>query len=233
MHRWTGWWIFVGIVIATVAVFLLYSTLILLQGYGDQKTIPCKVGQCIMTSDGNQKICPPADNPNQVMVPNYKYAQCVDSLTCPTEGVKYAIHADGSALTNTCDKPGCSCSLYKRCPPYVTTVFKQLGSGERISYFQAIDPLYKNKATDEGPFVENPYSPPYIINNDTDQCFLPQSQVTLIYPALKVMDKCYLGIFAEIKSKPYTFACVPDAYVNSSGIFDDTKFYSDYIIPKP
>src|SRR6185437_10456699 len=104
--NWTPFWITVGVIIGIIVLFFGYGLLFMIQGFGDQKTIPCKQGQCIMTADGTKKICPPDSNPNQVMVPNYKFALCIDSLSCPQAGIKYAVHADGSALTGTCDVAG-------------------------------------------------------------------------------------------------------------------------------
>lgn len=189
------------IVIALASIIILGFLLvgmILLQGFADVKTIPCASGQCIMTADGSKKLCP--DKLNGIMLPNYKYSQCVEAMSCPQEGVKYAVNSDGSAITNTCDVRGCACSLYRRCPTYIGTIFRLFGAEKRISYFQVIDP------------IPNAFSPPYILNKNTDQCFLPASQIDLIYPALNVSDKCLRGVFAEVKSKPGVFACITDLH---------------------
>ncbi len=223
------------IILLTILLFvsgLLFTGLILFQGYtSSHKGIrPCSPNQCIMKADGSQKLCPKSIT--ETLIPNYQYTMCVDSMTCPVE--YFAVHGDGSALTERCDVAGCPCSLYRRCPPYILTVFRLFGSEKRTSYFQVIDPLYENPATNpDGPFVSNPFSPPYVLNHSTDYCFISQQQITLIYPFLNSQSNfknpCIRGVFAEIASKPRTYGCVPEAFVNSTtNIFDEKSFFNSY-----
>lgn len=211
-----------------VVASLLYLFMAFIQGYSDIKTIPCAPGECVMTSDGTSKICP--TSPQEIQIPNYKYTICVPPLSCPKEGIKYAVHQDGGALTNSCDVSGCPCSLYRSCPAYVLSVFKSFGSEPRISYFEAMDPLFGDD------HVQNQFSPPYILNQKNDECFLSQQKLLSVYnktflnSADNYKNTCLRGVLAEIASKPKMYGCVPEKFVDPiTNKFDDAEFTRLYI----
>ncbi len=215
-------WRLIALFIVVSAIFIGIS---LLQGYSTNvKNVPCGIGECIMNPEGSEKICPA--NINDIVVPNYRYSQCVPSMGCSVTGggsASYAVHQDGSALTSTCDVPGCPCSIYRRCPPYILSLFRPLGAEDRISYFQVLDTLY--------PKVSNPFSPPYIIDNTTDECFMTLTQIPSIYPSISAGSQCFRGVFAKIASKDNTYGCVTPGskYFNSStNVFNDVEFLADY-----
>lgn len=216
----------VAIITVAVTVYIIMAGI---TGLIRSAKVPCSSGQCIISADGQNRICAASgSNVKTLMTPNDDYPICVDALNCPS-GFPYAFHADGSALTNTCETPGCSCSIFQHCPAYVNVVFRMFGSDERVSFYQVID---SNVSDDK---IQDPYDPPYAINvgRQDERCFVTVSNIDMISDKLVLGDQCAggRGTFAQLSTNTELAACVPTNFVKpGTTIFDVEKYMTNYRI---
>lgn len=218
-----GWQI--GVSIIVLGGFMLAYLLIAgLVGYVNSIKTVCSAGQRAISTDGSRSMTGPA-GPSSIITPTQDYPFCSPRLSCPQEGLKWAVHADGSALTNSCDVPNCPCSAFQHCPAYASTIFRQFGADARISLFQVIDPTVKDKTK-----PQDPYDPPYLLSplERGDRCFLSSTTINSVWPAIQLGQKCLQGTLAAISTTPANYVCAPTQFVNSNNVFDVDAWMNAY-----
>lgn len=194
-------------------------------GYINSIKPVCPAGYRAISVDGSKSLLPGVSG--NIVTPTTDYPICSPQLSCPTEGQKYAFHRDGSALTNSCEEPNCSCTAFQHCPAYASTIFRQFGYDDRISYFQVVDPLAKDPQPPKDPF-----DVPYLLGVATrDTCFLNSSTIHMMWPSISLGQHCLRGTLAKIKTNPSLYVCAPSQYVNSINgdwIFDVDSYMNAY-----
>ncbi len=215
------------IALGVISLFLIgYVIVAGIVGLPKGLRAPCRQGERAMRVDGSE---PRLGKNGELAIPDADFPICAPILSCPTEGPKWAVQPDGSALTNQCavDSPNCQCSIFQHCPAYASTLFRQFGSDERLSFFQIVDPLV---TSDSKP--EDPYDPPYLLQVESkDSCYLNANTIQMVWPALKLGDKCIRGTLGKIKTSPSLFVCAPTQYVELVGgeyIFDVDTYKTAY-----
>jgi hypothetical protein len=210
MTFWTDFGIGLGVILAMFVIFIIIAI-----GIGFAKSIkpPCPDNNRAISVDGSKSVVDRTTD----------YPFCSPIMSCPTEGLMWAVHADGSALTNSCEYAYCSCTAFRHCPAFASTVFRQFGSDERISLFQIIDPLAteKEKPTD-------PYDTPYLLKpGSKDFCFLSPTTIDMLSPPLALGGACIRGTLAKMSTVPSQYVCAPSAYV-SNNIFNVEAYMNVY-----
>lgn len=199
---------------------LLYVFFFLLVGYTKSIRPVCPAGYRAISVDGSRSILPVSET--DLVVPTDDYPTCAPMSSCPTDGQKYAIHLDGSAQTNSCEpnNPGCPCTAFAHCPAYSSTLFRQFGYDDRVSFFQIIDPQAKDLAK-----PQDPYDVPYLqAPGNRDSCYLTASSLNMLWPAVILGGKCIRGTLSKLSTNPSLYVCAPTHYVT-----DDTFDVEGYM----
>lgn len=207
------------------AVLLGYLIIAFITGYLNQLRPVCPRGYRALSVDGSKSRLPATED--DFVVPDQDFPICSPILACPVVGLQYAVQHDGSAMQSICDLPNCPCSVYQHCPAYVSTVFRQFGAEERVSYFQVVDPQVRNKNTPPDPF-----NPPILITpNSNDSCFITEAARQLVWPRLEVGQPCLRGTLAKLSTNTALMACVPTAFIGDDttpGVFNVQKYLDAY-----
>lgn len=218
-------WILFLSLLGIVIGFILYAGFVgFLQS--TSSAVVCPAGYRALSVDGSRSKIPKTSA--DLVVTDSDFPICAPMLSClPLGGLQYAVHRDGSSLTNSCDTPGCACSVYQHCPAFVNVVFREFGSDQRISYFQVIDPT-ANPPPGSGKTVTDPFDPPYtILQGSRDVCFLNPTTYSLLWPPVPLGQPCLRGIMAKLD--PSTYLCAPDAYVDTGTFqFDVERYMANY-----
>ncbi len=189
---------------------ILYLILMFIIGWSNSIRPVCPAGYRAISVSGERSLVP--KNSSSIVTPDADFPECSPVLSCP-EGQKWAVHPDGSALTNSCLEANCPCSAFRHCPAYASTLFRQFGADERISLFQVIDPLVQQKTK-----PHDPYDTPYLLfPGFNDSCFLTPGTINMVWPPIKLGDHCLRGTLGKISTNPSLFVCAPSAYVFSAG----------------
>lgn len=216
----------VGSAIGILIVYLITAGFI---GYFNSLRPVCPKGYRALSVDGSKSIVP--DLNGNLVQTDSDYPVCSPMLACPTNGAKYAVLKDGSALGNACDESNCKCTIFQHCPAYVSTLFRQFGADDRISLFQVVDPMVNTDVK-----IPDPYNPPNILypaNNDS--CFLTASTRPSVWPALALGAPCLRGTLAQLSTNPSMMACVPGGpFITSTPpngipVFDVDAYMRAYI----
>lgn len=220
-----GWEIALVVILVPIAILLLYLIIAAIVGLVNQERPVCPRGYRALSVDGSKSITP--NIRNDIVVPTLDFPVCAPMNSCPPEGEKFAVLKDGSSLQNVCDEPNCRCSIFQHCPAYVSTVFRQYGADDRISYFQVVDPTLRDTKPPNDPF-----NPPIIIEpGSRDSCFITEAMREVVWKPLHVGDSCLRGTLAKLSTNLALLACVPTSYVDSSGVFDVSRYLSNYNSP--
>lgn len=214
----------VAVLSSFLVVYLVVAGII---GLLHKNSIVCPAGFRAISIDGQRSKLPKTSS--DLVVTDADYPLCSPMLSCPTQGQKWAVHRDGSALTNTCDLPGCQCTIFQHCPAYVGTLFREFGREQRISLFQVVDPN-ANPSSGIASGIPDPFDPPYgIIAGERDTCFLNPTTLPMVWPAINFGDKCIRGKLSKLKTSPNNiFLCAPDSYVDAQGEFDVESYMANY-----
>jgi hypothetical protein len=216
-----GWQI--GVSILVLGTFIVaYLILAMLFGYTKSLRPVCAAGERAMSTDGSRSVVP--SGATQLVTPDADYPICAPSLSCP-QGLQWAFHADGSALTNICEETNCQCTAFQHCPAYASTLFRQFGADARISFFQVIDPTVKTATK-----LQDPYDPPNILLPGLrDSCFLNAQTLKMVWPPLALGDHCLRGTLGKIKNNPSMYVCAPSQYVSDTDhVFDVDSYMLAY-----
>lgn len=212
-----GWREFLIAFSVLLGFIVLYFTIAFSVGYITSLKPVCPRGYRAVSVDGSKSLVP-KDN-NSIVVRTADYPTCSSMMTCP----QWAIHEDGSALTNTCDNPGCPCADFQHCPAYASTLFRKFGEDDRISLFQVIDPQAKEKD-----HPKDPYDTPYILFPGLrDSCYLTPNTLPLVWPPIALGDACLQGTLGKIKTTPSLYVCAPTQYVTKDE-FDVAAYMTAY-----
>lgn len=195
----------IGIGILVIGAMLLgFVAISLLIGWTNSIRPVCAAGERAISVDGSRSRVG-----KTLVTPDADYPICTSRMKCPF----WAIHPDGSALTDTCVAADCPCSAFRICPAYASTIFRQFGRDDRISLFQIVDPLARE--ADLKP--ENPNDPPYLLlPGSVDSCFLNDVSIKTVWPAIALGDRCIRGTLARIKTNPKQFVCAPTRFVEKT-----------------
>lgn len=219
-----GWQI--GVSILVLGAFIIsYLIIAGIVGYVTSLKPVCSAGERALSTDGSRSIVP-SGGANSLITPTQDYPSCGPRLTCP-EGVQWAVHADGSALTHNCEEPDCKCTAFQHCPAYASTIFRQFGADARISLFQIVDPTIKDKNADG---VHDPYDPPYVLfPGNNDRCFLNPATLNMVWPPIQLGSHCLQGILGIISTNTGNYVCAPSQYVDSkTHVFDVNAWTNAY-----
>lgn len=217
-----------GVIFGLMLLYLLIAGIV---GYVFSVRPGCPDGYRAISADGRSSIT--SKDPTAIISPTPDFPICSSRLSCPQNGPKWAVHQDGSALTNTCDVENCPCTSFQHCPSYVNVVFRQFGYEQRVSLFQVIDP----QITDEKP-AQDPYDPPYILEvGSRDSCYLTSSTINMLWPPLALGQPCLedRGILATMQGTPSLMLCAPNKYVDvemkngiTTSVFMLDRYLQDY-----
>lgn len=189
---------------------LTYIAIALLVGYTNSIKSVCPAGNRAISVDGSRSLVP--KSAADIITPTADYPICSPVMSCPENGQQWAIHSDGSALTNSCETPDCQCTAFQTCPAYCSTLFRQFGADQRISLFQVIDPQAKDKAR-----PQDPYDVPYLIEGGhNDSCFLTPTTINSVYPPLALGGKCLRGTLAALSTNPSLYVCAPTLFTTTT-----------------